>query len=459
MLIFSLIALLASLVFAVAAWRRGRPRVWIFPSDALFVSCFVFVGLAPLLNLRATTAYSVNYHYDDLVIARALFSIALMFAMFGLVWMVRPVIRLSSLMEGTVDNPRIAQALFYGTLVMCLFSLILMFVDPEYGRFRMDVFSFVSGNLSGLDYQFSRRFAYNDNVLISQIISRLRYSIFAFAFAVSAAYLFKSPKNQLVNFGILAVIFFLLSSSISKLPFAYFFLYAALIFMVLRTRATLLTAKRMMPAVAVSGVFTVLFLATIYMVQYSTIFYGFDGFLETINLALYRVFGATYDGVLQYFTVYPAVYDFAYFADSSVFAFIFDKEPRDIILEVPVYFLGESEFGKTTTPTIFIGGAYASLGYIGVVIYSLLVATFAAWVDYVISILRQSYLRVAVYATMMLNIVFFSMIAAPTVLLTYGCLIIPVAALFLDGQLLKRNRAPAGGPVIAPTDPTTESRI
>jgi len=458
MLLFSIVLLIASLVFSVFAWRRGRPRIWIFPSDALFIACFAFVGLAPLLNLRAITTFSVNYHYDDVVISRALFGIALMFTMFGLVWMFRPVIRLKSLMDGTVGDPRIAQALFLGTLGLCAVSLLLMYFDPEYARFRLDVVSFITGSLSGLDYQFSRRFAYNDNVLISGIISRLRYSVFAFGFAISAAYLTMKSKNYFATWGILATMFFLLSSSVSKLPFLYFFLYATLIYILLKTKASLLTARSVMPTVGIGAAVTLVFLSGLYMIQYPTIYIGVPGFMSAFSVALYRVFGAAYDGVLQYFTVYPAVYDFAYFADSSIVAFIFGMEPRETILEVPVYFLGESQYGKTTTPTIFIGGAYASLGYIGVAIFSLLVATFAAWVDHVISILRQGYLRVSVYATMMLNILFFSMVAAPTALLTYGCVIIPLAALFLDGQLLKRNRSPVHTPVVGPANPIPEAR-
>jgi hypothetical protein len=162
--------------------------------------------------------------------------------------------------------------------------------------------------------------------------------------------------------------------------------------------------------------------------------------------------------MLQYFTVYPKALPFAYFMDTSVAAFVFDRPPRDIITEVPVYFLGGEEAGYTTTPTIFIGGAYASLGYVGVALYSLLVALFAVWVDEVIVRLRQAHLRVAVYSTMMLNIVFFSMIAAPTVFLTYGAALIPLAALALDGQLLKRNQPRRASPAVGSSELPAENR-
>ncbi|MFN3930140.1 MAG: O-antigen polymerase [Brevundimonas sp.] len=425
------------MIFAVTAWRRHRPRAWIFPSDALFISCLIFVGLAPLINLRATNAYSVNYAYDDVVIARTLFAIALMFGIFGVVWMLRRGIHVRSLMEGAVDSQNLPQLIFFGTVAACVLSAVLMIVDPDYGQFRADVLSFMTGRLNGTDYQFSRRFAFNENVLISQIISRLRYSVFAFLYAVSAAYLFSKIKNVIIPMAILTVIFFLLSSSVSKLPFVYFFMYAALIFIVLRTKSTLLRAERLLPAVILGGVVTLIFLSGLYMVQYPDQFRGFTGTLDAFNLALYRLFGATYDGMLQYFTVYPYGMNFAYFMDSSIVAFIFDRPARDIITEVPVYFTGEEYYGFTTTPTIFIGGAYASAGYFGVAFYSVLVALFAVWVDEVIVRLRQAHLRVAVYATMMLNIVFFSMIAAPTVFLTYGAALIPLAALALDGQLLR----------------------
>lgn len=445
MLTFAIIIMIASLIFAVAGWRRGRPRDWIFPSDALFVACLIFVGIAPLLNLRATTAYSVNYAYEDAVIIRTLLGIALMFGIFGMVWFLRPVIRVRTLLEGVDGGRTVAQWTYYATIALCLLSAMMMVVDPEYASFRRDVFMFITGQLHGMDYQFSRRFAYNDNILISDVLGRLRYSVFAFLFAMTSAYLIATMRNYIAAAGIAALTFFFLSSSVSKLPFIYFLLYAALIFILMNTNSSVLRAKFLVPFAAISATVILLLISFMYMFQYPNIYRGLEGWLGALELGVFRVFGAVYDGMLQYFTVYPAAYEFAYFTDSSVLAFIMDKPPRDITMEVPVYFGGESQYGVTTTPTMFVGGAYASLGYPGVVLYTLIVALFAVWIDHVIIKLRQAYLRVAVYATMMLNIVFFAMVAAPTVLLTYGCIVIPVLALLLDGQLMLpgRNQARA----------------
>ena len=440
MLTFAIIIMVASLIFAVAGWRRGRPRNWIFPSDALFVACVIFVGIAPLLNLRATTAYSVNYAYEDAVIIRTLLGIALMFAIFGLVWFLRPVIRVRSLLEGVEGGRVVAQWAYYATIALCILSAFMMLLDSEYARFRSDVFMFMTGQLHGLEYQYSRRFAYNDNILIAEILGRMRYSVFAFLFAMTSTYLIATMKNYFVAAGIAGVAFFLLSSSVSKLPFIYFLLYATLIFVLIKTNASLLRAKFLVPFVAVGSVSILLMISILYMVQYPTIYRGFEGWLGALELGVFRVFGAVYDGMLQYFTVYPAAYEFAYFTDSSVLAFIMDKPARDITMEVPVYFGGEGQYGITTTPTMFVGGAYASLGYLGVAFYSLIVALFAVWIDHVVVNLKQAFLRVAVYATMMLNIVFFAMVAAPTVLLTYGCIVIPVIALLLDGKLMLLTR-------------------
>lgn len=441
MLPFSIFLLVASLIFSFFAWRKGRPRAWIFPSDALFISCVAFVGIPPLLNLRATTDYSVNYAFDDSVIARALFSIALMFTVFGLVWMFRRVIHVRSILEGASGGKPIAEMLFAITLGLCVLSALLLVAMPEYGEFRGDIIQFLSGQMPEEEYQFSRRFAFNDNILISQIISRLRYSIFAFLFTISACLLLAKSKNYALAAVILVVVFILLPSSISKLPFVFFALYAAIVFLILRTSGSWLRANRVVPTVALSAALLLVALTLLYMIQYPSIFVGVEGFVVAGNLSLYRIFGAVYDSVLQYFTVYPHVNDFAYLTDSSVMALLMDKPPRDISMEVPAYFLGESQWGVTTTPTIFIAGAYASLGYFGVALYSLIVAGYVTWVDGVIVNLRQTYLRVAVYATMMLNVVFFSMVAAPTVFLTYGCGIIPVIALILDGQILRKKRS------------------
>ncbi len=454
MLILSICTLVGALLFAIAAWLKGRPRSWVFPSDALFLSCVTFVGLPPLLNLRATTAFSVKYAYDDTVIARTLFAISMMFGIFGLVWMLRPAIRTPSIMHNAADGRGMGRSVFIGMLVLCVLSVALMALLPSYRNFRVEILQFLMGSLYEGDYQYARRFAYNDNFLISQLVSRLRYSGFAFVFAVSAAYLFKTTKNRALAFGILAVAYFLLPSSLSKLPVVVFLAYAVLAFSLVGGGGKILLAKRMIPSLAITMIVVVLLLTGLYKIQYPNVFSGLEGWLTALDVAIYRFFGATYDALLQYFTVYPKVYDFTHGTESWILASLSGKPVREVIMEVPTYFLGSETWGVTTTPTIFIGGAYASLGYFGVIVSSVIVAVFAVWVDMMVPKLRNGYIRAAVYATLMLNLVFFAMTAAQTVFLTYGCGIIPVLGLFCDGWLAKRKKRQAGvrpGPARIPS--------
>jgi hypothetical protein len=86
----------------------------------------------------------------------------------------------------------------------------------------------------------------------------------------------------------------------------------------------------------------------------------------------------------------------------------------------------------TSFPTIFIGNAYASFGYGGVIVYSVLVGIYLAYVDKWLTMIRNDYLRIIYIATMTVNVAHFAVLAAPPALITYGCGIIPPIILLLD---------------------------
>ena len=88
--------------------------------------------------------------------------------------------------------------------------------------------------------------------------------------------------------------------------------------------------------------------------------------------------------------------------------------------------------GLTSNPTVFIGNAYASFGFTGVCIISVLVGFYMKLIDKLIYYFRAPFLISAYKAVAGLNGLFFIQIAAPTVLLTYGLATFPILFLVLD---------------------------
>src|SRR5687768_16318231 len=115
-----------------------------------------------------------------------------------------------------------------------------------------------------------------------------------------------------------------------------------------------------------------LMLTGIYYLQYGAMLSGAWSLPDALSLSYFRVFVATYDGLLKYLTLYPD--GDVGIAGFSLMASLLGIEERNLDLEVAFHFLGSVRGRYTSFPTSFIGNAYASFVYVGVVVYSLAVA-------------------------------------------------------------------------------------
>lgn len=457
------LALLAgALAFSVVAWLRGRPRSWLFPSDAFFLLCVLTSGVVPFVNLYAASPVALSYVFSYETVRTTLICLTLMYLSMGIVWTLRSPIRLPDLLpyvgrDGAEirarDQRRASKSLWAAAIFLVVISTLALGYGP-YLQYKIQVIKFLTAQITPTDYQLARRVTYVSDDFINSIMGRLRYAIFPMLF-VSASVLAVRKLGVFRGLLLSALIFALGPASMSKAPMVIYLVYFSLACLLVKRVAWPLRAKNAILGIFLSLGVLLLLLTGIYLLQYRESLSGAEGLVSAFELAYFRVFVATYNGLLQYMTVFPSG-DVG--TAGSVIGPLFGHEVRNLDQEVAIFFLGYNLGQLTTFPTIFIGNAFASFGYIGVVVFSLLVAGAMAAVDHLYVRIRNGDLRIVYYATMMVNVTYFAVLAAPTALITYGCAIIPLLVWSADRMVgaANRRRRPAGLTVPIPaTIPST----
>src|SRR5690606_27899174 len=165
-------------------------------------------------------------------------------------------------------------------------------------------------------------------------------------------------------------------------------------------------------AAAISAI--ILILAGIYFLQYSDIFRSFSDLPDAAGLAFYRVLMNIYATYLGHMTVYPDFEEFTGFSSIGAIGEVFGSF-RNIDVEVAKHYVGARGAAFTSFPTAFVGGAYASFGYAGIVAYSLAVALYLTFIDILALKLRNGLVARVFLATMIVNATFFAMLEATPV--------------------------------------------
>jgi hypothetical protein len=426
--------------FSIAAWLRGRPAYWIFPSDLFFIACILIFGTVPFINLYATSPLFANSHYTDAAVQRALISLILMFLTMGIVWMLRPKIVVGDPMdsagswrEGREDSTLM---LWVGAICMIGLSVLLMVVYEPFRAYKSDVLTFLTGNISADDYRNARRVSYADDFIIVGLMGRLRFGVFPMLFA-ALSILTVRRFGIAIGFGIAAVAFVIGPASMSKAPIVFYFVYFSLTVILLRNVRWPFKARNAILTIVIALTALLLLLSGIYYLQYQNIFNGVGALPDALSLAYFRLLTAPYDSLLKYMTAFPGG-DVG--IGGSIITSIFGGQIRNLDVEVAIHFLGPTIGPFTSFPTIFIGKAYASFGYVGVVVYSALVSTLMLVIDKILTKIESRELKIIFCATMMMNVTFFTSTAALTAFLTYGTGIMPLLLLAADRASRRRRR-------------------
>ena len=429
------LALLASaLSFAVSGWLKGRPKGWIFPSDAFFLLTLLVTGMVPFVNLRASAGDLTVFFFTDETIRSALLALAIMYAVFGCVWWLRrPIVAPSLLPPAAAKDEMWRQVSLYALLGAAAFFIVSVAAIsyPPYLAFKKDVLRFVVGAIDADSYQYARRILFVGDTFIGSVIGRLRFSVYPLLFLSCMLFLMRR-FGFLVCFVCAFALTVLGPASLSKAVLVVFLAYFVIAFLLEREYAWPFRTRNVAISLSIAIPSILLLLSIIYFLQYRTEFVGITDLPRATNLAFYRIFVATYQGLLQYFSTFPDVHGFAGVSTISLVAPLLGVETRNLDVEVAIAFLGPNRGMLTSFPTIFIGNAYASFGYFGVAVFSGGVAVFLAYVDRWVLRIRNRYLRIVYIATMMVNVAHFAVLAAPAALITYGCGIIPIIILLCD---------------------------
>lgn len=437
--------LLFSLILLILAWLRGRPKGVFFPSDSFILCIIIFLGITPLINPLAASSAKGQLIFTDVTAQHTMFGLSLAFLVCAGCWMLRPamdgrefITSTRALLGGKTAKLATRQAL-YGFLL--LFGLILLsYISIEFFMFKLRVFEFMTGNLSDADYAYARRIEFLDAGLGMKLADRSRFALIPLLFVLASYFLIRKFP-ALLAFGIVALLFILGPASLSKLPMIFFLVYFALTYMILTKWTRYLNFRYLVIVIPASFLFIFIILVGIYYLQYSSN-YSLSDIGSVFQLAFYRLFTATYAGMLAHFKIYPDFFPYTGISSISLIGGFFG-ESRNVDTEVAQHFLGYSRARFTSFPTAYIGNAYASFGYSGIVIFSIIISTYLVFIDKLILTLRNPLLKLATYVTMVLNSVFFALLAAPTVLLTYGLFVIPMLCLIAD-RMTGRGRRRRG---------------
>lgn len=425
-----LLTLLAiSIAIAIGAWLINRPRGLLFPSDVFFILNLLIGGTVPFFNLYAVSPLFVSFQYDVSAVQKAIISLTVMYLCFALVWMLRPKLQLAS---HTLTPQGYDRSLIWFFALAFLAVSIFPYASSSYLEYKSEVLRFYTADISAAEYRESRRARFVGDPA-SEIIGRLRYSLLPLLY-LALSYIAIRKAGLVAGLAIATLAFILGPASLSKLPTFFFLLYVLIVYIIWKKIYWALEFKNSIISIFISIIIVFIGLSFVYLLQYGGS--GID-LLRAMEISYYRLFVATYDSLLKWFTVFDG--GEVGIGAISVLAPIFGENSRNVDLEVAVYLLGAQHGAYTSFPTIFIGQAYAVLGYIGVIVFSVLVAASLLLVDKGLTMVRNDTLRMFYYAIMMVNVLFFNLVAAQTALLTYGVATIPLIILGAD-RILRPNK-------------------
>jgi hypothetical protein len=425
-----------ALALSFMSWQAFRPKKWLFPSDVFYILCFITSGLVPFINLRGEAEQAAESDFSDQTIQIVLISLIIMYLSFAVVWMLRKDLVITDIVYNSKSNViesdrevkgRTRQFLVASLVVFFIGSAVFL-VYPPYLQFKGQVLQFVTGNISASDYQVARRLAYAEDNIIVGFMGRLRYAVFPILFVASSIYLVKK-FGIYIGFLMATVGFLLGPASFAKAPMVIYLIYFSIAMVIFFGIRKPFLARSSFFVIGCGLVVVQILVTGVYFLQYREHLFGFEGLNSAFGLAFFRVFGANYNGLLMYIATFPEG-DVGF--DGLSIVSVFGRVPRLMDQEVAIYIMGYDLGRFTTYPTIFIGNAYASFGYIGVAIYSLIVGFVMYWIDLTFSQIRTRVVRNIYYPVMLVNVCFFSQLSAQTALITYGGFTIPFALMFLD---------------------------
>ncbi|WP_430427409.1 O-antigen polymerase [Parasphingorhabdus sp.] len=427
--------LLFSVILFTLAWLRGRPKGIFFPSDTFAMGMIIFLGVTPLVNPLGSNVNEKILIFSDEIAQSAMFGLSVGFLICAGCWMFRPklngqnlIAKFATLRNRNVDSTLFRQS-FYSFLALILIVLLL-YGSGDYLSYKIRVIEFLTGNLSNSEYAYARRIEFREADIGINLANRLRFTLLPLLTIMSSYFLFR--KFGLFNtLMVLAIITIVGAASLSKLPMIFFTIYIILAIYLMSSNAKYLSFRYISLFVPVSLIVILIFLTASYFLQYSSIYNSFSDIGPALDVAFYRLFTATYAGMLGHFKIYPEILPFSGVNSIGLIGSLLG-DARNTDFEVAQHFLGYDRGRFTTFPTGYIGGAFASFGIVGIVLYSVIISVYFAFADRLVLMLKNPLLSLALYTSIVLNCIFLVTLNAPAVFLTYGLLLNPVFCIVAD---------------------------
>lgn len=312
--------------------------------------------------------------------------------------------------------------------------LVVLLLLPDFVRYRIITLQFLGGDLGTDEYVVARRLAFSES-LGFEVLNRIRFSILP---VLLLSFLFEYIVRKRIFFSaVFSFIFFIIYAiSLSKLPFVYYFGYIAIMFAYIHGYMNNFSMIKLMSAAVLAILLVILLLIPLYMLQYSEVS-GFEApFDKPLFLAIERIWGENYSIILRYFTLYPDYMPYAGFSGINVVAGLFNLPYRNIDIEVPGFFFGREVL--TTNPGVFILSGYASFGYLGIFVYTVIAVWLVAFLDFLHTRIYTRAIASVYFATLAVNVTFLAQLALPTSLLTYGIGVVPFLLFLVDRVSFKR---------------------
>lgn len=434
--------LILSVLLAIFVWAAKRPKGYILPSDAFFILFITIMGIIPIVNPTAASPIASDLVFKQSVADRAMLGIALSLWVFSAVWFFRKRIDARAIYSPLSRNwlasgKSVADRRLLIIASLAALAILLPLGVPDYYSFKIRVIQFLTGNLSNLEHAMARRLEFADSGFVSNFMGRLRYAVFPALFVIFVLYIARS-WGVIVAFLMGAALFVLGPASLSKLPIVAYLVYGIAALALAKGITFPFQSKNFAPSYIISILATMIVLTAAYFLQYNQYFTGASGVVDAFDLAIYRVFTAVYGSYLAHFTVYPAYGGFTGFSSIGLLG-DFLGGARNVDVEVAQHFVGERGANFTSFPTAFIGAAYASFGYLGIVLFSGIVFIYLIVLDRIAAMLRHPAMVISYLSTVTFNVTFFATLPAPPVFVTYGLVSLPLIFVGLDRFLVWKS--------------------
>ncbi len=208
------------------------------------------------------------------------------------------------------------------------------------------------------------------------LASLTRQTTTAILFAYLVLYTIREPALRLLSIPATGVLFVMCGMQMNKFPFVYFLALAFVVsftYWQLNQRTPMSQAKKLVAFVGFAA-FAFTLIGTLYSYQYSE---NALSITDIVSVMLYRVGLVSSDTLRLWFDYFPNVEPFTEFNNIGPIAYALGQPPINPTIAIPEHY----EPGVLTTfQSGFIGSGYASYGFVGVGVSSLIVGVFVAMI-------------------------------------------------------------------------------